>query len=210
MNLMHSQNTYAMTEIVNNLEYVDQSGAINEHYSDVVGIMAKQFYGGKPTNELLTKVMPKPQSVTDSNWLIGEELMKHSTGGKVRALRDMENPGTAYDDPVIGKDDQPATADGYVKLSAEEDNGGVHKYSGFLNRAFCLASKKCGGYSWDHMGKVWYDALFKLKSNATFLDLANTTIDCAIKRFGANSKEVEAVRYGWESVHIWVLQQIKK
>ena len=50
----------------------------------------------------------------------------------------MTAPGTAYDDPVLGKDPQPANMkdfyDGY------DDNGGVHINSGIPNRAFALAA----------------------------------------------------------------------
>ncbi len=55
----------------------------------------------------------------------------------------MKAPGTAYDDPVLGKDPQPAHWDDYVRTF--EDNGGVHINSGIPNKAFYLLSTKLGG-----------------------------------------------------------------
>ena len=48
----------------------------------------------------------------------------------------MKEPGTAYNDPTIGKDPQPGHMKNYVKTSS--DNGGVHINSGIPNRAFYL------------------------------------------------------------------------
>lgn len=59
------------------------SGALNEHISDVFGIMVKQLEE-KVTSE-------------KADWLIGEECIM--PGVKGTALRSMKAPGTAYDDP---------------------------------------------------------------------------------------------------------------
>lgn len=62
----------------------------------------------------------------------------------------MKAPGTAYDNPKIGKDRQPADMDSYKKLpnTSAGDWGGVHTNSGIPNRAFYLAATNLGGYSW--------------------------------------------------------------
>ena len=59
----------------------------------------------------------------------------------------MKAPGTAYDDPLVGKDLQPAHMDDYVETI--RDNGGVHINSGIPNRAFYLAATEIGGYAWE-------------------------------------------------------------
>ena len=56
----------------------------------------------------------------------------------------MKAPGTAYDDPVLGKDPQPAHMDDFVET--DQDNGGVHINSGIPNHAFYLAATAIGGY----------------------------------------------------------------
>ena len=58
------------------------------------------------------------QDAADADWLIGAGTLhrRRSTGV---ALRSMKAPGTAYDDPVLGKDPQPADMDGYVELPTD-------------------------------------------------------------------------------------------
>jgi Zn-dependent metalloprotease len=60
-----------------------------------------------------------------------------------KGLRSMSEPGTAYDDPLLGKDPQPAHMKDFIKT--REDNGGVHLNSGIPNRAFYLAATAIGG-----------------------------------------------------------------
>ena len=81
------------------------------------------------------------QTVDEADWLIGAGLFL--PGVEARGLRDMANPGTAYDDPRLGKDPQGASMDEYVETN--DDNGGVHLNSGIPNRAFHLAATAIGG-----------------------------------------------------------------
>ena len=75
--------THAVTEHTSPLDYTGQPGALNEHVSDVFGIMIKQ------------QVQDEKADVAD--WLIGEDCIL--PGVKGVALRSMKAPGTAYDDP---------------------------------------------------------------------------------------------------------------
>ncbi len=88
-------------------------------------------------------------------WLIGEGVFTDPVEG--RAIRSMIEPGTAYDDDILGKDPQPDHFDRYI--DTDEDNGGVHLNSGIPNRAFALAARELGGFAWEHAGRVWYDVL---------------------------------------------------
>ena len=69
----------------------------------------------------------------------------------------MKAPGTAFDDPVLGRDEQPATMAGYVHTTM--DNGGVHTNSGIPNHAFYVAAMAFGGYAWEKAGRIWYETL---------------------------------------------------
>ena len=84
------------------------------------------------------------------------------------ALRSMKAPGTAYDDPVLGKDPQPAHMNEFVRTY--EDNGGVHINSGIPNHAFYLAATAIGGYAWEKAGRIWYETLrdSRLRPNTGF------------------------------------------
>ncbi len=69
----------------------------------------------------------------------------------------MKEPGSAYNDPTIGKDPQPGHMKDYVETTS--DNGGVHINSGIPNRAFYLLQWSLGGYAWEKARRVWYIAL---------------------------------------------------
>ena len=123
------------------LEYWGQSGALNEHFADVGGVMVKQYKLG--------------QTADEADWLIGADLRGDEFDGD--ALRSMKAPGTAYDDAVLGMDPQPDHWRDYVRTF--EDNGGVHINSGIANKAFYLLATNLGGKSWHAPGHIWYDAL---------------------------------------------------
>ncbi len=167
------------------LVYRDQSGALNEHFADVFGVLTKQYQ--------------LQQSAAESNWLIGEGLLAPGVSGV--ALRSMAAPGTAYDDRTIGKDPQPYHMDEYVQT--QSDNGGVHINSGIPNHAFYLLAMMLGGQAWQKAGHVWYDALQKLSNpHATFLDWADATVEEARSRFGSGSREVLLTHRAWKLVGV--------
>jgi Zn-dependent metalloprotease len=168
------------------LEYQGQSGALNEHVADVAGIMVKQRKLG--------------QSAAEADWLIGADIRGSEFQGD--ALRSMKAPGTAYDDPTLGKDPQPGHFTDYVRTF--DDNGGVHINSGIPNRAFYLLATDLGGDSWQAPGRIWYDALRspQLTPTTGFHRFARITHRAARQRFGAGSDEATAVREAWAQVGI--------
>src|SRR4051812_23779948 len=87
--------THAVTQFTAGFTYEGQSGALNESISDVFGSCVKQRVLG--------------QDVTQADWLIGEGILAPDVQGK--ALRSMKEPGTAYDDDVLGKDPQVGSMD---------------------------------------------------------------------------------------------------
>ncbi len=181
--------THGMTQFTAKLEYHDQPGALNEHISDVVGIMIKQH------RLLLT--------ADKSDWLIGAGLLGPEVNGK--AIRSMAAPGTAYDDPVLGKDPQPAHMRDYV--DSPEDNGGVHINSGIPNHAYYLTATRLGGYAWIVAGQIWYEVETKwLFPGAQFQDFANATVAVAGELYGEGGQVQETVRQAWVDVGIIVPQ----
>ena len=179
--------THGVTGSEANLNYQGQSGALNESISDVFGSLVKQFSAN-----------PK-QTADKADWLIGDNLLAKGINGI--ALRSMKAPGTAYDDKVLGKDDQPADMKNYVHTA--EDNGGVHTNSGIPNRAFYLVASNIGGFAWEKAGQIWYDTLTdpRLKRNADFSTFANLTVLNASHRYGGGS-EAKAVSDAWNQVGV--------
>ncbi|PCN48279.1 peptidase M4 family protein [Curtobacterium sp. 'Ferrero'] len=177
---------HGVTQYTADLTYEGQSGALNESISDVFGSLVLQY--------------ARKQTADQASWLIGEGLFTPRVHGV--ALRSMKAPGTAYDDPVLGKDPQPATMAGYVDTT--DDNGGVHTNSGIPNHAFYLAATAIGGNAWDGAGAVWWDAL---TSDATtksidFAGFAGVTVTAAASRFGDRSREHAAVEQAWRDVGV--------
>jgi thermolysin metallopeptidase-like protein/emfourin len=171
--------THAVTERTAGLVYSDQPGALNESVSDVFAACLKQRLLG--------------QTPDRADWLIGAGIFV--PGIQARALRDMAAPGTAYDDPALGRDPQVGHLDDYVSTS--DDNGGVHINSGIPNRAFQLAAVAIGGSSWEGAGQVWYDALTggAVGPSSDFAAFAGATVAAA----GAHA---DAVGAAWETVGV--------
>jgi Zn-dependent metalloprotease len=179
---------HGVTQYAANFDYENQSGALNESYSDVFGIMVKQF--------------ARKQQVDESNWLIGENIML----GDAYALRSLAAPGTAFrGHPSWGDDPQPATMDNYIHLPNTEkgDWGGVHYNSGIPNYAFYIAAMEAGGFAWETVGKAWYAALTSsLNNRSDFAEARRATIAQAKKLFGTNSKVHKAVVRGWKAAKV--------
>lgn len=180
--------THGVTEHEAKLYYTNQSGALNESISDVFGSLVKQF---------------KLQQTADlADWLIGQGLFTAKVHGV--ALRSMKAPGTAYDDPTLGKDPQPADMQHFVVTT--QDDGGVHINSGIPNRAFYLVASKIGGYAWEKAGRIWYETLRdpRLRPFANFRAFARLTLANADRLYGHTSSERQAVVEAWNTVGVRV------
>jgi len=175
--------THGVTQYTAALGYTGQNGALNEHLSDAFGIMVKQY--------------KLDQSANESDWLIGAELFTSSVHGN--AIRSMAAPGTAYDDPILGRDPQPSHMRGYV--DTPEDNGGVHINCGIPNHAFYLAAIALGGKTWEVLGRIWYVTLTeRLTPDADFNDFARATVDIAGELYGNGGRVQRIVADAWSSV----------
>jgi hypothetical protein len=177
--------THGVVERTANLRYSGQPGALNESVADVFGSLVSQYAAG--------------QTAEQADWLIGGELLL--PGVKGTALRSMLHPGTAYDDPRLGRDPQPDHMSGYVKTT--DDNGGVHYNSGIPNRAFALLATGLGGHAWERAGWIWYDVLTgpRITAGCDFATFAKLTVDAAVARFG-DGAEAAAVRSAWATVGV--------
>lgn len=186
MDVMVHEFTHGVTQFTAALTYQGQSGALNESVSDVFASMAKQ------------RVLE--QTSADADWLIGEGLFMPDV--KATALRSMKAPGTAYDDPRLGRDPQVGSMDDYD--DTPEDNGGVHINSGIPNRAFHLAAVALGGNSWERAGRIWYDALTagEVTADTDFVGFAEATEASARRLFGDDASVVDQIRAAWAEVGV--------
>ena len=154
---------HAVTQYTADFEYMYESGALNESMSDVFAIQMKHHMNATPANT--------------ANWFIGDGLIVNDK--KSGALRSMQDPGSAFDHPILGQDPQPKHMRDFYVTSIGDDNGGVHTNSGIPNHAFYQASINIGGNSWERPGKIWYEALKHSQRQDDFSAFAGRTIQAA-------------------------------
>lgn len=174
--------THGVTQYEAGLGYQGQAGALNESLSDVFGTLVDQW--------------AHHTKAKDAHWLIGEGIWKSNING--RGLRDMLHPGTAFDDPKLGKDPQPADMDHFVQTT--RDNGGVHINSGIPNRAFAEFATAVGGYAWDEAGHIWFKARELSGKDPSFAQFAQSTIEAA-KQLGYE-KDLPNLQRAWQNVGV--------
>lgn len=173
--------THGVQSFTSNLTYYGQSGALNEHFADVFGVLVRQWQEGVLAEK--------------ASWLVGSDVLVPAATR--RGIRDMEHPGTAFtDDPALGTDPQPGHMDQIYEGPA--DSGGVHLNSGIPNRAFVLVAKAVGGPAWETAGQIWYEAMLQLSRTSDFAAMAKLTAQIAGDRFDAATKK--AVRGAWRKV----------
>ncbi|MFB2772749.1 M4 family metallopeptidase [Pelatocladus sp. BLCC-F211] len=178
--------THGVVQFTSNLDYWDESGALNEHFADAMSALVKQWY--------------LKQDVTQADWLMGDAIMAPNIQAKsIRTFKAQK----AYDnDPKLGTDPQPKHMKD--KYTGNEDRRGVHINSGIPNHAFYLVAMEQGGYAWEKVGPIWYQTLKNLNQTSNFQEAASMTHQVAGAMFGSGSLEQQAVKKGWDGVGISV------
>jgi bacillolysin/neutral peptidase B len=140
---------HGVTQTTANLTYRDESGALNESFSDIFGIIVKNWYPGQP------------EPLDKWDWTIGAGL-----GLNGAPLRDLSNPRrSAQPQPDHMKD--------YVVTAG--DDGGVHINSGIHNKAahnLLVATDTSGRVLFPaaEVAVLYYLTLRKLSELSTFSD----------------------------------------
>jgi len=180
--------THGVTQSSSGLIYLNESGALNESFSDIMGASVEFFH------------QPVGSGLGQADYLLGEDTFRGGLNGN----RSMENPAL-FGDP-----------DHYSKrFTGTTDNGGVHTNSGISNHVFYLAieggTNRTSGLAVQGVGaanreqieKVFYRAfVFLLPANATFSNARGTTIQAARDLYGAGSAPERAVTQAWTAVGV--------
>jgi thermolysin len=178
--------THGVTDFTSDLIYRNESGALNESFSDIMGTSVEFFF------------QPAGNGDLRADYLVAEDVVR--PGG----IRSMENP-QAYGDP-----------DHYSRrFLGTADNGGVHINSGISNHAFYLAveggTNRTSGLAVQGVGsanreqieKVFYRAYTSmLPADATFSQARAATIQAARDLYGANSNAERAITQAWAAVGV--------
>ena len=167
--------THAVTQYSASLEYENQSGALNESFSDVFAVM-----------------------IDREDWHLFEDNTKCSTLPAGHCwLRDMQDPslGGNYDqNNPLGNFGQPTVMSEYANLpnTREGDHGGVHVNSGIPSHVLYLAATAS---SREATEQIWYRTLtVYLTNQSDFSDFAVALQKSATDLYGANTKEFNAVK----------------
>lgn len=175
--LSHGVITYSA-----DLVYQNESGALNEHFADVLGMLTRQWH---------TKT-----DAASADWLVGKDIM--GPAAKARSLRTFKAEKAYDNDPYFGTDPQPKHLRDQYK--GTDDNGGVHINSGIPNHAFYRFALALKGNAWETAGGVWYKTLLSLESSAQFADMVLTADRVAVEQYGRGSAVHQALTAAWKAV----------
>ena len=186
IDLVAHELTHGVTDYSSGLIYENESGALNEAFSDIMGTAVEFFF------------QPAGSGNQRADYLCAEDVVKPAG---IRSLADPQ----AYGHP-----------DHYSRrFLGTTDNGGVHINSGIANHAFYLAiesgTNRTSGLSVQGVGsgnreqieRVFYRAFTQmLPSNSTFAVARAATIQAARDLFGNNSAAERAVTQAWTAVGV--------
>ncbi len=177
---------HAICTYTADLTYSNESGAMNEGFSDIWGASIEYF--------------AEPNKQT---WLIGEDIERRSGHDALRSMSDPKSEG------------QPDTYGGTNWYTGSSDNGGVHTNSGVLNYWYYLVSVggngtndngdayDVAGIGIDKAGKIAYrtESVY-LTSSSDYADARSYSIQAAKDLYGAGSAEEQTVTNAWYAVGV--------
>ena len=147
--------SHGVVDFSANLEYRDESGALNEHFADLFAVM-----------------------VDRDDWRVGEEIVNDAVfrSGAIRDFADPSNGGTSLADrgfqPEHYRD----------RYTGSQDNGGVHINSGIPNHVAYLTAQAIGR---EKTEQIWYLALTEyLGRTSQFVDFRAAVQQAALQRYG--------------------------
>ena len=179
---------HGITSRTAGLVYANESGALNESWSDVFGAMVELYAEGQETT---------------TTWWIGEDARTPSVAGD--ALRYMDRPHNGPNYGYTSNDDPDHYTERYTGTG---DSGGVHINSGIPNHVFYLLAKGgthahvpgpfVTGIGADKAARIWYRALTTYMTSSTNFSGARTaTMNAATDLYGIGSLEYLAVADAW-------------
>lgn len=178
--------THGVTEYTSNLVYRNESGALNEAFSDVMAVGVEFMF------------QPPGGGLGQADYSLGEDVIR--PGG----TRSLSNPGS------FGQPDHYS-----MRFVGTQDNGGVHINSGIVNHAFYLAVEGgtnrtsgqsvtgVGGSNREQMEKVFFRAFTTMMpASADFSTARAVTVQSARDLYGTGSAAERAIVQAWSAVGV--------
>ncbi len=175
--------THGLTQHTCGLEYLYESGALNESLSDIFG-----------------KAVEKEYDSTRFSWLLGSRFF-HKADTAFRSMSDPVRFGN------------PKNYKGNRWITSATDNGGVHTNSGVLNHWFYLLSEGGAGtteknvnYNVTKIGihkviEILYEAMTNyLGKTSKYYDMRQATLEIAEQLYGRCSPEYANIIEAWVAV----------
>jgi bacillolysin len=182
--------SHGVTEYSSNLDYVDESGALNEAFSDIMGVSTEFFFE------------PIGTGARQADWLIGEDVVLFAP----KFIRSLS-------DPRSGGQPDHYSLRGFI--GTDTDNGGVHYNATIPGHAFYLATAGgtnrvsginvagIGQANIERMEKIFYRAfVFFLGPGAQFRDARAATLQAAAELYGATSVDYAQLQRAWTAVGV--------
>lgn len=185
--------THGVTSSTSDLVYRNESGALNEAFSDMMAKGA-EFYFHQAGGDR-----------GQADYVVGKDVVRAARAGSRNGIRSLAEP-TLYGHP-----------DHYSRfIRTTADSGGVHSNSGIPNHAFYLAIEGgtnrtsgrsvqgVGASNRDQIEKVFYRAFtLLLPSSARFITARDATIQAARDLYGSGGAVERAVTQAWEAVGVF-------
>lgn len=167
--------THGVTQFSANLVYLNQSGALNEAFSDIFGEATEARTNG-----------------SGPDWLVGAQLGA--------PLRNLANPSAIEICPGCGP--YPRNMSQFINTS--QDNGGVHINSTIIGHAFyLLAQGPTNAIGIRDAERIFYRALTThVVRNSQFIDARLACIRAATEIFGAGAPQTAATAAVFDQVGI--------
>jgi bacillolysin len=186
--------SHAVTQYTSGLIYMNESGALNEAFSDIMGTNVKFFFEPVGTG---------PQK---ASYVLGSDVFVPYAPGSQVGLRSFADPQSLGGLP-----------DHYSKrYLGTDDNGGVHfnvtipdhafylAIEGGTNRTSGLSVAGVGAANREQIEKIFYRGFTSfLPPNATFAMARQATVQAAIDLYGSNSAAYRAVNQAWDAVGVF-------
>jgi thermolysin len=183
--------THGVTSSSSGLIYMNESGALNEAFSDIMGTGVEFFF------------QPVGAGIGQADYLLGEDSFR-APGGTRNGTRSLVNPASyGYPDHYS------------IRFTGPQDSGGVHINSSIVNHAFYLAIEGgrhrlsgitvqgVGGGNREQIEKAFYRAfVFLLPASANFSTARAATIQAARDLYGASSAAAQAITQAWTAVGV--------
>ena len=185
--------SHGVTDYSSQLVYLNESGALNEAFSDMMGQSAQFFFNP-----------PADAGASAFDWLIGEDVIRPNGAGP-NGLRSLADPFGTFGNP-----------DHYsIRFIGADDGGGVHTNSSIVNHMFYLAimggTNRVSGLpvtgvgfaNRDQIERCIYRAFAQLMtSGSNFSNARAATIQAARDLFGTNSAAERALTQAWTAVGV--------